>query len=323
MPLFSLFGNYNKPGPGVSKEEPPKSAPIRFFVIYGRKFTKLVQLNLIFMIPLCVVAALAVLLYFSPTHFMMSLPSGEGVAMLDIWTLYVVPSPLILLAPFTAGLTYVTRNFVREEHAFVWYDFWHTVRQNWKSFLLNGILFYAVYVVLSFALIYYFHAAQSNGFFYVLFWFCFLLALLFLFAQYYVPIMLVTFDLPLRQVYRNAAVFILAGLFRNLLITALLIAVLVLLGLIPVMPLTILLFLVLAAVWLFSFISYLINFIIYPVIDQYLLQPAKKKMEEEYDALADRSRPLKEDALPERDYVFVNGKMVRKNETKADEILPE
>ena len=323
MPLFS-FGNYSKPGPGVQKDEPQKSAPIRFFEIYGRKFSKLVQLNLIFFVPFLVCALLAFLLYLSPTHFMLTLPSGEGISTLDIWTLYVVPSPVILLAPFTAGLTYVTRNFAREEHAFVWYDFRQAVQKNWKAFLLNGVVFYLVYVILSFALIYYFNAAKDNPFFYVAFWFCFVLAILFLFAQYYVPMMLVTFDLKLRQVYRNAAVFILAGLFRNILITAILVALFILFfGVIPVMPLTILLFVVLAAIWAFSFVSYLINFIIYPVIDQYMIQPAKRKMEEEYDALADRSRPLKDDALPEKDYVFVNGKMVKRTELKPGETPEE
>ena len=323
MPLFS-FGNYSKPGPGVQKDEPQKSAPIRFFEIYGRKFSKLVQLNLIFFVPFLVCALLAFLLYLSPTHFMLTLPSGEGVTTLDIWTLYAVPSPVILLAPFTAGLTYVTRNFAREEHAFVWYDFRQAVQKNWKAFLLNGVVFYLVYVILSFALIYYFNAAKDNPFFYVAFWFCFVLAILFLFAQYYVPMMLVTFDLKLRQVYRNAAVFILAGLFRNILITVILIALLILFfGVIPVMPLTILLFIVLAAIWAFSFVSYLINFIIYPVIDQYMIQPAKRRMEEEYDALVDRSRPLKEDALPEKEYVFVNGKMVKRTELKPGETPEE
>ena len=323
MPLFS-FGNYSKPGPGVQKDEPQKSAPIRFFEIYGRKFTKLVQLNLLFFVAFLVAAVLAFLLYLSPTHFMMTLPSGDSVMTLDIWTLYVVPLPVILLAPFTAGLTTVTRNFVREEHAFVWYDFRQSVQKNWKAFLLNGILFYVVYVILSFALIYYVNAAKENPFFYVAFWFCFVLALLFLFAQYYVPIMLVSFDLTLRQVYRNAAVFILAGLFRNILITVILIALIILFfGVIPVMPLTILLFIVLAAVWAFSFVSYLINFIIYPVVDQYLFQPAKQRMEAEYDARADRSRSLKEEELPERDYVFVNGKMVKRSELKPGEAPEE
>ena len=45
MGLFNFWGNYDKPGPGVSKDELPKAAPIRFFEIFGRKFTKLLPSN--------------------------------------------------------------------------------------------------------------------------------------------------------------------------------------------------------------------------------------------------------------------------------------
>ena len=58
MGFLGLFGNYDKPGPGVNKDEPPKAAPVRFFEILFRKFTKLVQLNLIFIIPTLVALAL-------------------------------------------------------------------------------------------------------------------------------------------------------------------------------------------------------------------------------------------------------------------------
>ena len=70
MAFFGLIGNYDKPGPGVSKDEPKKAAPVRFFEILWRKLSKLVQLNLIFMIPFAVVVALMVVIFFLPLpHF--------------------------------------------------------------------------------------------------------------------------------------------------------------------------------------------------------------------------------------------------------------
>ena len=325
MPLFNFWGNYAKPGPGVSKDEPEKAAPIRFFELYFRKFGKLVQLNLIFCLPTAVAALLMVLLYFSPTHVSLSLDLGGAPLQLDLWNLYVVPLPAILLSPFVAGLTYVTRNFARAEHAFVWSDFWEITRKNWRYFLLNGAVVYGAYLVLSFALAYYYHSAQANSFYFVPFWFCFLLALLFLFAQYYVPIMFVTFDLTFRQVYRNAAIFVLAGLFRNLLITVILAALGVLIfAVIPVMPVTVTLFIVMLLFWVFSFVAYLINFTIYPVIDRYLIQPAQKREEERYDALHRQSQEAAQsdggaEAQSESEYVFVQGKMVKRSQLKPGE----
>ena len=127
MAFLGIFGNYNKPGPGVNKDDPPKAAPVRFFEILLRKFGPMVQLNLIFLIPFAVILALMVLIYLAPTHFMLQLPVGDSYIQLDAWAMYAMPFPLVLLSPFTAGLTFVTRNYAREEHAFVWSDFWENV----------------------------------------------------------------------------------------------------------------------------------------------------------------------------------------------------
>lgn len=331
MGLFNFFGNYDKPGPGVNKDEPQKAAPIRFFEILFRKFSKLVQLNLIFVLPTIVAVVLMVCLYFSPVHFVLQLPSVQ----LDIWSLYVMPLPLILLSPFTAGLTIVTRNFSREEHAFVWSDFWEAVKNNWKYFLLNGVIVYAVYVVISFSLIYYYNSAIQNSLLYVPFGLCIVFSVVFLFAQYYLPVMFVTFDLKFGQIYRNAFIFVFVGFGRNFLITLILAALVIAILLIPIMPLTVMIFLLLVVCLLFSFISYLINFTIYPIIDQYLIQPYNRKLEEEkYGKPEEESvekDPVEEKfpALfqndPEEDdgeddkYVYINGKLVKKSELKPQE----
>ena len=162
MAFLGIFGNYNKPGPGVNKDDPPKAAPVRFFEILLRKFGPMVQLNLIFLIPFAVILALMVLIYLAPTHFMLQLPVGDSYIQLDAWAMYAMPFPLVLLSPFTAGLTFVTRNYAREEHAFVWSDFWENVKGNWKYFLLNGFIVYVVYVVLSFSAIYYYNGTTRS-----------------------------------------------------------------------------------------------------------------------------------------------------------------
>ena len=150
MAFLGLFGNYDKPGPGVDKDEPKKAAPVRFFEILWRKLSKLVQLNLTFMIPFIVVIALMVGVFLLPIPHFLYATSFFGV--LDLYILYAVTLPLILLSPFTCGLAYVTRNFAREEHAFVWSDFWDAVKNNWKPALLNGVIVYLAYVILSFSI---------------------------------------------------------------------------------------------------------------------------------------------------------------------------
>lgn len=330
MAFLGIFGNYDKPGPGVSKDEPPKSAPIRFFEILGRKFGKLVQLNLIFLIPFVVAVALMVLIYLSPMHFLLQLPVGDGAIQIDVWFLYAVPVPLIFLAPFTAGLTYVTRNFAREEHAFVWSDFWENVKGNWKYFLLNGVVVYVVYVVLSFAAMYYYNGTSRGWLYYIPFWLCLVLAVFFLFAQYYLPVMFITFDLKFTQAYRNAFIFALAGLGRNILITAILGALIYLLiAVIPLNGIVVMVLLLLIVFLLFSLVSYFINFTVYPVVERYLIKPYEQKMEEEKNGgvtQKEKSDPEdarffaqpedEEDEDDEDKMVYVNGRLIKKSQLK-------
>lgn len=328
MAFLGLFGNFDKPGPGVSKDEPPKSPPVRFFEILLRKLGKLIQLNLIFLIPTAVAAVLMVLIYLFPTHYILQLPVGEGAIQLDAWALYVVPVPLILLAPFTAGLTFVTRNFAREEHAFVWSDFWESVRNNWKYFLLNGAITYLVYVVLSFSMMYYWNSTSQGWMYYVPFWVCILLAVLFTFAQYYLPVMFVTFDLKFGQAYRNAFIFALAGLGRNLLITVILGGLGYLaIAVVPITPLVVMILLALVVFLLFSLISYFINFTVYSIVDRFLIKPYQQKLEEQRTGVtaaqaaeeAERQRFFagpeeEEDEDDEDKMVYVNGRLVKKSE---------
>ncbi len=47
---------------------------------------------------------------------------------------------LAITGPFTAGLSYVTRNWARDEHAFIWSDFKDAVKENWKQALVLSVI---------------------------------------------------------------------------------------------------------------------------------------------------------------------------------------
>ncbi len=325
MGLFG-FGNYDKPGPGVSKDEPPKAAPIRFFEVFARKFSKLVQLNLIFIMPAILVFIMMIAIYMAPTHYMVSIANVFDV---DAWASFVVPLPLILLSPFMAGLAFVTRNFAREEHAFVWSDFWDAVKGNWKYFLLNGVICYLVFTLLTFAVLYYYGMTASGWFYYIPLWLCVVVAVVFLFAQYYLPIMFVTFDLKFTHAYKNALIFTVAGFGRNILVTVILGAMLFAFLNIPLLNITVLVYVLLLLLIIFSFIAYLISFAVYPVIDRYMIQAAKRMesgeaekpsstVEEEFPGLfAQTSGDEEDDEEEDGDkYVYVNGRLMKKSDMK-------
>lgn len=258
-----FFGNYNRPGPGVRKDAPPQKAVPRFFSILQRKFFDLVKLNLLFCIPVAVAAMLVYLLNLIVPYLIVDL------------------MPVILLFPFIGGLTYVTRNYTREEHAFIYSDFKDAVKNNWKAFLIDGVIVYLIVTVLMVSIPYYLHAAPKGILSSVAAGICILIAMLVLFSQYYAPVLIVTFDLKIGQILKNSLIFAILGLWRNILITLLLGILILLLYLSQIMPLTIIIAVCFGIFLMFSYSSFLINFSVYPLINKMMIEPYKKQHEQE------------------------------------------
>ncbi len=307
---FRLF-NYDKPGPGVSKDEPPKPPFIRFWQIFFRKWTNFIKINFIFLIPFVVVVGLICLL----NLYVSTQP-------LIFW------SPIILLFPVATGITYVTRNYVREEHAFILSDFWDALKGNWKYSLFNGILCYIMFCLMRIAFPFYFDMTSKSGLYYVPLVVCAMITLLFIFAQYYIPIMIVTFDLKLRELYKNAFIFAILGIWRNFLLTILYVAIIAITILMMIWNLLFALLVVIFAIFItFSFCSYLGSFVVYPLIDKMMIKPyyarqAAIERGEDPDKITAASLAQEEDEArgedvdeeDEPEFVFINGKLVRKKE---------
>ena len=321
MSLFSgLFGNYAKEGPGVSKDEPKKPPFIRFFQLYFRKFWKLVQLNLIFLVPAVVFIGLFLFLYLGASNVPVPISFDWSSSFeFSAFRTFVAPLPMVFLSPFVAGLCYVTRNFVREEHAFVFSDFKDAVKGNWKYFLLNGFVCYLVYSLLFTAIRFYGAFYASNKIMIIPLGLSFLFLLLFTFAQFYFPVMAITFDLKFKQLYKNAFIFAILGFPRNLLILLLLGVLVVLLSFWDLMGLTVILALLFVVMLLFSTVMYMINFIVYPMIEKYLLKPYMP--EEEKKDESENISPLLSDqemASLESEFIYVNGKLIRREEYEEE-----
>jgi len=52
------------------------------------------------------------------------------------WALVALVPCLFITGPWTAGMSYVTRNWARDEHAFIWSDFKDAMKENWKGSLV-------------------------------------------------------------------------------------------------------------------------------------------------------------------------------------------
>ncbi len=274
--FFGLF-DYNKPGPGVSKNAPKKKGFIVFFEIFFRKFWKLITANLLYV---------------------------------------AITLPLVTVGLSNAGLTYITRNFAREKHAFIAGDFFDTIKKNWKQALPAGIINLVVTFILAFD-IYFFMTyslnADSQILHYILLAVTLSIALFFTFMKYYIFMIMITFKLKLKQIYKNSAILAIAGLKRNLLIFVVLgllyIAAIALLFINLVVGITVILF---VYILLFpAFRSYLIQYNIFPVIKKFMIDPYYKEhpgedleakralnIADEEDTPAEGEEPVFQDVVP-------------------------
>jgi uncharacterized membrane protein YesL len=204
MAGFLGFGNYEKPGPGVGKDQENKKSFFLFFDIYFRKFWKLAQVNMlffIFCIPFCIPYVLAGL--FTKSYLFTT----------------ICMIPILGISIVIPGLTYVLRNFAREEHAFLFGDFLDTIKKNWRQSLIVGIIDFVVYFLMINACSFYIGQVQKNSLIIVPLALCFLFTAIFTFMQYYLWLQIITFDLKVKQIIKNAIIFAFAGLGRNIVIT--------------------------------------------------------------------------------------------------------
>ena len=251
---FLGLGNYNKEGPGVSKEElAQKKRIVVFFEIYSRKFWNIIKVNLLFLL-------------FS--------------------------LPIITIGPAMAGMTYVLRNYAREEHAFVFQDFFDAFKSNFKQSFAAGILGMILGGISVYALFFYYYNLSLGGIYYLFFGAALFFCLTIFFAYRYVYLMIVTLDLKLKYIFKNAFIFALVApkqnfsmLFGYVGIVGIVFGMLSFIDLAYSFLIVILLLLLLVPATL-SFIS---CFCAYPVVKQYCIDPYNERKKQESDHFDDDS----------------------------------
>ncbi len=231
----------SKVGPGVSKNEPEKTAFFRFFELYFRKFFKLIIANLLYVL---------------------------------------VSLPIVTRGLAEAGLTFVTRNYVREKHVFLPADFFDTIKKNWKAALGVGLLDLAVSAILIYDLWFFgsnlLHAEEFSVMMMLMTAAIMMVCILVSFARYYVYIQLITFRLTVKQVLKNSLLLAFAGLKRNLALSFLLLlvyAIPICIALFAVLEIAIVLCGVLYLLFLPAFQSFLTQFMVFPLIQRTMIEP--------------------------------------------------
>ena len=213
---MGLFNNYNKPGPGVNKNEKKKKGLILFFELLTRKFGAYITLNLVYLLTL-IPGIIAV--WFSLMFCLSDLvQTQEGAAALVTITsmLSILIAILFSLSPCSSGYYYVLRNFSREDNAWEFTDFWGKFKANAGKSIIAFIIDTLLVCVSFLAIRIYIIAAALMGSVAIFMLGGFLLILLlFMLSIPYKWIMTVTFDISLWSIHKNSFLLLFIDAKRN------------------------------------------------------------------------------------------------------------
>ena len=172
------------------------------------------------------------------------------------------------------GATYVLREMVTGKPAFVWSDYFHAVKRNLKQGFWFGIFDALVIAILTIDFIHLYYS--DNGFFgsFLFFMICGII-ILYSIMRMYLYLMLVTFDMSFKKLLKNALIFAVLGIKRNIMaaLGVVLIIVLNVLFIIFLVPYGIAIPIILPFLYLLALIGFISAYAAFPVIKKYMIDP--------------------------------------------------
>ena len=276
-----FFPNYNIPGKGVNKRDPNQPRMTTFFEILPRKLWNLCKVNmlsLVVAIPFFIVSFFVTGIISSRIINMLYALSGSNpefqstLALLDL-ILRVVLSALFAIlygtGPVTAGSTYIIRNYGREEHCWLISDFFERFKSNFKQSIVIWIIDLVALFLLTVAIDFYMNAGI-----YILEFILIFAAIVYTLMHLYIYQILITFDLPLKHIFKNSLIFALAKAPKNLLLLLITLLVHVVIPFVAIYvtanPTVAIVFVLLEILLLPALTSFTTNFFIYSDIEKYI-----------------------------------------------------
>ncbi len=262
-----------------------------FFQVLGRKFWKLISVNFMFVLfnlP-AIIISFILGIYMMELFFPKLVEAAGQTDLITILFVFALPLvmflmavPIITVGPAQTGLTYLLRCFSYELPTFLWSDFKDKMKQNMKQGIIVSLINLFGIVFLLFDLYLYSQLnVSSNVIFPIANGLLIVVLIIFLMMNLYIYPMMVTYDLKIKNLYKNAFLFAFAKFLPNLAILAICLILIVgpslliqLTGNVLVLAIMYVFYLILG----FTLPGLIINFFINPVIDKYL-QPAPKDAE--------------------------------------------
>lgn len=301
---FNIFSRmYGTDGPGVSKdelrvlEEPTLK---NCFKLLWRKLWKLTSVNMVYILgnfPLAFLllymgkftqiptSAPAYPVYSALYGSILASPSPVSASLAGIFgrtgTVYVNSTlswiflALSFLVIFTFGVvnvgcTRIIRSMIREEPIFFWSDFFEAVRKNLRQGIIFGVFDAIICVMLVFDILW-FNANSGGTVMLVYLIVSWATAILYAMMRMYIYLMMITFDLSMPKLLKNALLFAALGIKRNLL--ALIASVFVVVMIYGLMIMFLPIGIVAALLFLVAIPAYFSAYAAYPKIHEVMIEP--------------------------------------------------
>ena len=301
----------NKDGKGVYEVESRKPTLGFFFKLYFRKFTQLLQLNLLMLVM--VIPLIAILFIYlmgdkTPTvtdpvytpliGIATSSPTPKLFNTLDLSSIQMeVPvfsqtSIIVIIALLvfmaitwgwqSVGSAYVLRGLFRGDPVFVFSDYFYGIKRNFKQAFFLGLIDFVITAVLIVDFSYF---SNMTGSFAMDFMYYATIAMLIIWImmRFYIYNLLVTFELKNFKIIKNSFIFSMLGIKRNFmaLLGIVLLIVLHVLLIFVLLPIGISIPLVLPFVYILSTFGFMATYAAFPVIQKYMIDPYTDAISEE------------------------------------------
>ncbi len=289
-------------GKGVEKGEDTRPTLKRFFKLWGRKFWRLVEVNLLMILQIIPILLCGYLYLAGPkvsTQYNPLYPALLGAQtaqpttvgstlfnsaagllhsqpIFNSWANWLIIG-LLIFEVITygwqkVGTTYILRNMVRGDGVFLLSDYFYAIKRNLKQGFFMGLLDCAIIGTAVFNFLYYLSAPATgwNNFMYVL---TLALAVIYIIMRFYTYLMLVTFDMKFGKMLKNALIFSVLGIKRNIMALvgmAALTGIFVLLGMLLV-QFNFYAVLILPFLCLLGFSGFMYNYAAYPIVERYMI----------------------------------------------------
>ena len=292
-------------GRGVEKGEDTTPNVKFYFKQLGRKFWKLISINLIMLVQILPLLLCVIVTALGPREPVQSepfystvigaqfaSPTSAGATLLSVFSslnyslpthntpIYWICGALLLIHVVTygwqkVGSTYLMRNLVRGEGVFIISDFFYAIKKNFKQGFILGLLdciFCGVLIFNIFSLNSMPMTAMNN----FMYWATIAITIIYVLMRFYTYLLLVTFNIKITKIFKNSLIFTVLGIKRNLLASLwiiLIAAVIVFLNIL-LFQYNIAVGIIIPFLFFLAVSAFTYSYAAYPVIQKYMIDPA-------------------------------------------------